>query len=151
MDLSVFDDKCVRVVLRNGEVFEGACIYNNAEYNEAEFGRSEDCLDIACTLVFESEILGVTEIGDDGFSSPYGKIEEMTVEDGLDMVEEVLESDEPRNIIRLLLCIEERRAFYQDKELRQRAASLFGTLERYSEDSRVAEKSRELFELYSAG
>ena len=41
------------------------------------------------------------------FSAPYGKLEEMAVEDGLTMIDEVMLSEEPEHIFRLLLCMED--------------------------------------------
>ena len=112
MVLSKFDGQCVRIVDGYGDVFEGICTYNNAEYNAHEFGRNEEGLEMPNMLFFKSDICEVTRLEDHHgpygkFSSPYGKLEEMTVEDGIDMIEEVLLSEEPEHIYRLLLCLED--------------------------------------------
>ena len=47
MKLSSFDDQCVRITTKSGEVFEGACRWYSADMNEAEYGKEEEGLEIA--------------------------------------------------------------------------------------------------------
>ena len=112
MKLSQFDGQCVQIEDCNGDVFEGYCSYKSAEYNDIEFGCDEEGLQMPNMLFYKSDIRKVTSLEDhEGpygkFSAPYGKLEEMAVEDGLTMIDEVLLSEEPEHIYRLLLCMED--------------------------------------------
>ncbi len=51
MNLHDYDDRCVRIIDNNSDIFDGICIYNNAEYDEHEFGRNEESLQI-CNFLF---------------------------------------------------------------------------------------------------
>ena len=42
MDLRQYDGKCVRIIDAEGNVFDGICRYDYAEYNEAEWGWTAD-------------------------------------------------------------------------------------------------------------
>ncbi len=107
MDLSAYDDQCVRVTLKDGSVYEGACQYNSAEYNEAEIGPDEDGLEIAHCLFCRSEIARVELIDESNpYRAPFGALEEETIRDGSDLIEEVLTDDDPRSAERLLNCLE---------------------------------------------
>ncbi|MBQ7580723.1 MAG: hypothetical protein IJU39_05400 [Clostridia bacterium] len=111
MKLSLYDDKCVRITLRDGSVFEGSCKYNSDEFNLAELGIDEDSLEISGWLFKKGEI-GSVEVVDESnpFQSPFGTIEEETVSDGPDAIYDVLSSEEPVNAERLLNCLEHRLA-----------------------------------------
>ena len=110
MDIRKYDGQCVRIKDFSGEVFEGICSYNNPEYDEHEFGRNEECLEILSFLFFKSDIDEIESLeGHDGpygkFSGPYGKLEEMTVQDGIDSIEDALFCEENEHIIRMLRCL----------------------------------------------
>lgn len=111
MKLSLYDDKCVRITLRDGCVFEGSCKYNSDEFNLAELGIGEDSLEISGWLFKNSEIRSVEVVDESNpFQSPFGTIEEETVSDGSDAIYDVLSSEEPVNAERLLNCLEHRLA-----------------------------------------
>ena len=90
MDLSQFDDKHVRITLTDGSVYEGICSYNSEEYNECEWGKDEDGLQLPAMLIGRSEIASVESLEEreDGpwgkFSEPFGRLEEESLffEDG---------------------------------------------------------------------
>lgn len=110
MKLRMYDGRHVRIVDRRGDAFEGVCSYNGPEYNEHEFGRAEDALEIADFLFFRSEIKELTSLEDHAgpfgkYTAPYGKIEELTVEYGADSIREMLFSEEPEQVCRLLCCL----------------------------------------------
>ncbi|MBR4727608.1 MAG: DUF3850 domain-containing protein, partial [Clostridia bacterium] len=56
MNLSDYDEKTVRVTLKDGDVFEGVCTHNSDEYNLDAIGRAEESLDIDNWNFFRSEI-----------------------------------------------------------------------------------------------
>ena len=110
MKLSGYDGRCVRILDRFGDTFDGVCTYNGAEYDEHEFGRAEESLQIESFLFYKSDIESVRVLEDEGgafgrFRDPYGKLEELTVADGMDAIRDALESDEPEHVRRLLRCL----------------------------------------------
>ena len=107
MKLSDYNDLCVRITLRDGSVFEGACQYNDAEFNEAEIGPAEEGLEIGGWLFCRSEIEKVELIDESNpFRAPFGTIEEETVRDGVDAIRDGLIDGDERNVERLLNCLE---------------------------------------------
>ena len=110
MKLSGYDGQCVRILDRFGDEFDGVCTYNGAEYDEHEFGRAEESLQIESFLFYKSDFKSVRVLEDEGgeygrFRDPYGKLEELTVADGTDAILDALDSDEPEHVQRLLRCL----------------------------------------------
>ena len=107
MKLSSFDGKCVRITLKDGNVFEGSCVHNCAEFNLAELGINEESLEIARHIFKKSEIKKVSAVDDmHPFLSPFGAIEEEILGDGIEAIADILSDDDPINSERLLTCIE---------------------------------------------
>ncbi len=151
MKLSKFDGQCVQIEDNSGDLFEGYCSYNSAEYNEHEFGNDEEGLELPGILFFKSDIRKVTSLEDHQgpygkFTSSYGKLEEMIVEDGVDMIDEVFYSEEQEHIYRLLLCMEnhlkspEDSLFESSKEL----VALLKGLNIMNVDEKTKEKAQAL-------
>ena len=112
MNLKQFDGKCIRIKDRDGIVFDGFCSFNSDEYNEHEYGRCEDGLQIANFLFYESDIKEIRSLEDHfgeygHFLDPFGKLEEFTVEDGIDSIRDILLSEDNEHVIRLLRCIKQ--------------------------------------------
>ena len=112
VDLKKFDGKCVRIIDSSGDAFDGICYHNSEEYDEHEYGRCEESLQIENFVFFDRDIKEIQILEDNSgsygkFLDPYGKLEIMTVEDGIDSIEEVLFSEEDEHVIRLLNCLEE--------------------------------------------
>ncbi len=110
-DLRRYDNKCVRIIDSDGDAFDGICHHNGAEYDEHEYGRAEEGLQIENFLFFKSDIKEIRILDDNKgpygrFLDPYGKLEILTVEDGIDSIEEILFSEENEHVIRLLNCLE---------------------------------------------
>ena len=107
MKLNGFDGKEVRITLKDGSVFEGACVLNSDEYNEIAFGIEEEGLEISDWLFAKSDIANVEIITQcNPYLAPFGTIEKTAVEDGLASILDILLSDEPRNAERMLACLE---------------------------------------------
>ena len=107
MKLSKYDEKCIQLITTDGTVYEGACTYNNSEYGECVFGRAEESLEIFNFLFYKSEIKYVKELDSQQglfghFNTPYGTVEKLIVEDGLDGIEDALDCEQDENTIRLL-------------------------------------------------
>ena len=109
MQLRKYDGRCVRIVDSSGETFEGICAYNSKDYNEHAYGRCEDGLKILNFLFYRSDIKELSSLEQQGpygrFSAAYGRFEELTIEGGIDSIEDVLFSEEPEHVYRLLLCL----------------------------------------------
>ena len=99
MNLKKYDNKKVRFIDSENNIIEGICEYYTREMSEAMYGIDSDCLKITCFLFRKSEIKDITII--DEFSEPYGRLEEMAVEDGMDLVDEMLYSEEDEHVYRL--------------------------------------------------
>ena len=111
MDLRKYDNKCVRLTTVDGEVFDGICCYNCAEYNEHEFGCGEEALQMVCHLFYKSDIRRIESLEDHWgpygrFSDPYGNLEETAARDGYALIDEVLTCEEDEHVLRMLRCLE---------------------------------------------
>ena len=62
MELYRYDETRVRIVTRDGEIFEGECVYDGPEYCLNDFGREEAALEIDHWLFFASDIAEVVAI-----------------------------------------------------------------------------------------
>jgi len=117
MKLSKYDDKLVRVTEKDGTVFEGICRHNSAEYCECELGKNEESIQIENYVFYKSFIESVEEIKE--FTSSYGTLEKMAVKEGMDIIEDILFSEEDIHTIRLLVYlnkyVEENNINYKDE------------------------------------
>ncbi|MBO4351803.1 MAG: hypothetical protein J6A01_12790 [Proteobacteria bacterium] len=111
MNLNQFDGKCVRITDIHGDVFDGICSYNNADYDEHEFGIFEESLQIVYVIFYRSDIQSVESLEDHTgpygkFLDPYGKLEEMAAQDGIESITEMLFCEENVHVIRMLNCLD---------------------------------------------
>ena len=110
MNLANYDGKCVRIITTWGEVFEGVVSYDDREYAFHEYGRDQEALHLTPILLFKNDILNVISLEDvDGpfghYSEKYGLLEEKCLEWGTDMIDEVFESEDDVQILRMLACM----------------------------------------------
>ena len=114
MDLWQFNDKCVRLTCLDGAVYEGIVSHNSADYNEHEFGRYEEGLQMPGTLFYAGDIASVESLEDreDGpwgkYSEPFGRLEEESLfdVDGDPVLAcEILDCEDPEHVIRMMRCI----------------------------------------------
>lgn len=136
MDLKVYDNKLVRIIDNEGNTIEGVCSYNDLETNEVLYGIKEESLILSCTHFKKNEIKSIEEIKE--FSNKYGYLEKSIVEDGIIMIQEVLESEEDTSIYRLLLCIEDKLAAFS-KEDQKELKKIIVTLTKYNKNNKVLE------------
>ncbi len=106
MNLKRYDNKCIRLVDGLGDIYEGVARHDSRDYNFHEYGKDEESIQMSHTIFFKSFIKKIDII--DSFSDKYGLLEESLIESGMDMVDEVLTSEEDISITRLLFCIEDR-------------------------------------------
>lgn len=117
MRLKQFDGQCVSITDANGDVFDGYCSYNSDEYNEHEFGRREEGLEIVNFLFYRSDIKTIESLevhkGPYGkFLDPFGTLEEKNVQDGFDSILNVLFCGNTDHVLRMLRCLD----YYYDPE-----------------------------------
>ncbi len=112
MNLEKFDEKCVRIITVSGEVFEGIASYDSEDYAFHEYGRDEEALHLTPIVFFKKEISNVISLEDVNgpfghYSEKYGLLEKKCLEWGTDLIEEVLDSEDNSEILRMLACMED--------------------------------------------
>ena len=110
MDLKEFDGKCVRIITAWGEVFEGTVSYDDREYALHEYGHNQEALHLTPIVFFKNDISSVISLEDVNgpfghYSEKYGLLEKKCLEWGTDMIEEVFDSEDDIQILRLLTCM----------------------------------------------
>ena len=123
MDLECFDDKCVRITTASGETYEGLASYCDEEYVMHEYGRDQEALLITPILFYKDDIADVASLEDaDGpyghFSEKYGLLEKRCLEWGTDMMEEVFDSEDDVQILRMLACMKDNFRSLADRAVR---------------------------------
>ena len=142
MNLKKYDNKRVRFIDYENNIIEGISEYYTKEMSECIYGINSECLKITCFLFRKEEIKDISII--DEFSAPYGNIEKWAVEDGMDLVDEVLYSEEDEHVYRLLLCIEDKLdSINYQKELIKELISFF----KYNENKKIAKELEKLMNL----
>ena len=142
MNLKKYDNKKVRFIDAENNIIEGICEYYTKEMTEAMYGIDSECLKITCFLFRKNEIKDITVINE--FSEHYGRLEEMALEDGMDLVDEILYSEEDEHVYRLLLCLEDKLdSINYQKELIKELISFF----KYNENKKIAKELEKLMNL----
>ena len=112
MNLKKLDGKCVRIVTVWGEVFEGVASYDDREYALHEYGHDQEALQLVPIVFYKDDILSVISLEDVNgpfghYSEKYGLLEKKCLEWGTDMIEEVFDSEDESQILRLLVCMKD--------------------------------------------
>ena len=112
MELKSFDDKCVRILTASGEDYEGIVSYCGREYVFHEYGCDQEALHLTPMLFYRDDIVSVVSLEEvDGpfghYSEKYGLLERKCLEWGSDLIEEVLESEDDTQILRMLACMKD--------------------------------------------
>ena len=112
MDLNKFDGKCVRIITTSGEVFEGIVSYDDREYAFHEYGHDQEALRLTPIVFYKNDILRVISLEDVNgpfghYSEKYGLLERKCLEWGTDLIEEVLDSEDDSQILRMLACMKD--------------------------------------------
>jgi hypothetical protein len=110
MNLKSFDGRCVRIITASGEVYEGVVSYDSEEYALHEYGRSQEALHLTPIVFYKDDIADVINLEDvkgpfGHYSEKYGLLEKKCLEWGTDLIEEVFDSEDDDQILRLLLCM----------------------------------------------
>ena len=142
MNLSKYDNKMIRLEDKFGDVYEGICMFNNKDYNEHEYGLKEDSLQMSY-IMFQKSIITNVEIIKEFTNDSYGHLEEVVVEDGLDLIDEVLDCEDDISIYRLLSCLEDKASSFT-KDDKEKLIKLLESFIKYNKDQKNLEKAKEL-------
>ena len=104
MNLKKYDNKCVRIIDTDDNIFEGNCIFNSREYNEHEYGMNEDSLQILNISFYKSYIKTI-EILKELRKDEYTMLEELIVDSDKDFLDDALDMCNEIEKERLMLCI----------------------------------------------
>ena len=108
--LNQFDGKCVRIITVWGEEFEGIVTYDSREYALHEYGHDKEALHLTPIIFYDDDISSVISLEDVNgpfghYSDKYGLLEKKCLEWGTDMIEEVFDSEDDTQILRMLACM----------------------------------------------
>ena len=107
MTLKKYDNKCVRIIDTDDNVFEGNYIFNSKEYNEHEYGMNEDSLQILNISFYKSYIKSI-EILKELRKDEYTMLEELIVDSDKDFLDDALDLCNEIEKERLMLCIKDK-------------------------------------------
>ena len=112
MDLKCFDNQCIRITTVSGEIYEGIVSYCSKEYVFHEYGQEEEALLLVPILLYKGDIADIVSLenaeGPYGhFSEKYGLLEMKCLEWGTDLIEEVFETEDDEQILRMLACMKD--------------------------------------------
>lgn len=112
MNLRKYDGKCVRIITVSGEVYEGIVSFDDKEYAFHEYGRNQEALHLTPIVFYKDDILSVISLEDVNglfghYSEKYGLLEKQCLEWGTDLIEEILDSEDDVQIIRMLACMKD--------------------------------------------
>ena len=138
-----FDNKWVRIVDITNTIYEGLGIFYDKEYNYHEYGRCEDSINISYFIFYESDIKKIKVI--DEQLNTYGKIEEETLNDGINLIEQVLTSDYDEDVIRLLHCLNDK---ITDLDNKDEIIILLKDLLKYNENKEIIKLTKKILEKY---
>ena len=116
MNLKKYNEKYVRITDKNGDAFEGYSIFNDKEYNEHEYGRNEDSLQIL-NIIFYKSFIKKIEVLDSLSNKEYGNLEELIIESGIDFIEDSLDYGEEIHNERILLCVKDHKEEFEKEDI----------------------------------
>ncbi len=181
MDLNKFDGKCVRIITASGEVFEGVVSYDDREYAFHEYGHDQEALRLTPIVFYKDEIKSVISLEDVNgpfghYSEKHGLLEKKCLEWGTDMIEEVLDSEDDSQILRMLACMKDNLRTLADRTVpgfapwrsgmsistaeddqneqgpvyREELVKMLSTLLKYSENEEVVHEAKCLLDQFTA-
>ena len=114
MNLKKYDNKYVRITDIDNKIYEGLCDFNSKEFNECEYGKNEDSLDILNIKFYKFCIKNIEEI-DNFDSEKYTDLEELIIDSDIDFIEDAFDFDEKIHNDRLILCLKDHYNDFEDK------------------------------------
>ena len=116
MNLSKYNDKIVRIITINDEIYDGICSYNDLEYNLCEWGKEEESLQILSYHFYLDDIKEIIDLNGK-FLDDYGQLEEKIVSGGMDEIIDAIEYTIDDHTYRILCCLEKHPEFENKKEV----------------------------------
>ena len=112
-------------------MFEGVVSYCDEEYVVHEYGKNQEALFLTPIIFYRNVISNIVSLEDvEGpfghFSEKYGLLEIKCLEWGTDLIDEVLESEDDVQILRMLACMNDRFPSLADRAVRGMAPWRFG-------------------------
>ncbi|MCR5035184.1 MAG: hypothetical protein K6B42_07210, partial [Clostridia bacterium] len=163
------------------EVFEGVVSYDNKEYALHEYGCEEEALRLTPIVFYKKDIFNVICLEDVNgpfghYSEKYGLLEKKCLEWGTDLIEEVLDSEDNSQILRMLACMKDHsqtlldrgvpgmapwrsgmsRSESEDEENEQgpvylgELENMLNALVKHNKDKEVVKEAKNLLEQFSA-
>ena len=110
MNLKSFDNKCVRITVASGELYEGVVSYFSDEYVFHEYGCHQEALYLTPILFYKDDISNIISLEDVNgpfghYSDKYGLLEKKCLECGTDLIGELFDSEDDIRILRMLSCM----------------------------------------------
>lgn len=154
MDLRKYDGKRVQITMPDGMKFEGISDYCSDEYCESEYGRAEDALQVVNFLFCRSDIWAIRDLEEhpgpyDGFTAPFGRIEEWNVRDGIDAIRDHLTCEEDIHVLRMLRCLEDRKNRKMPFPDREQIPDALREALSFIEDPEVRKEAERLREIWT--
>lgn len=181
MKLDRFDGKCVRIITTSGEIFEGVAAYDDEEYAFHEYGHRQEALRLPPIVFYRNDIACVISLeevnGPFGhYSERYGLLEKKCLDWGTDLIEEVLDSEDDDQILRMLACMKDNLRTLADRAVpgfapwrsgmsistaeddqdeqgpvyREELVKMLSTLLKYSENEEVFHEAKCLLDQFTA-
>ena len=113
ISLKKYDNKYVRIIDLEDKIFEGLSNYSNKEYNECEYGRNEESIDIL-NIKFYKFCIKKIEIIDNFNSNEYSDLEELIIDSDIDFIEDAFDYEDKIHNDRLILCIKDHMDKFDD-------------------------------------
>lgn len=156
-NIKQYDGKCVRIIDRWGTVLDGICMFNSVDYNEHEFGRREEALQIENYIVYKRQIKQVIVLEENSgpyspFLDAYGELEEDALREGMVLTEDILLSEENVHSLRMMNCIN---AHIDKGELdklppEEELIKTLNELVKYNQDGDIQREGKRLLEKLSS-
>ena len=154
MELKQYDGRRIQITTTDGLKYEGICDYCSADYNEHEYGRGEEGIKLMDYLFYPDDIHSIRDLEEqpgpyDGFTAPYGRIEEENVREGIDFIEEQLICEEDVHVLRMLRCLADLRQRHRPIPDRDRIPEVLRESLSFIEDPAVRQEAQALLDAWT--
>ena len=140
MKLVDYDNKLVRIECIDGNTYEGYCSHNSRDYNYHEYNRDIEGVQLLPFLFFKDDIKKI-EVIKDFSDKKYGTLEKEIFKEGIELIDEVLSSEDNIHIYRMLLCIKDN---YKELKNKEKLNKILDDLIKYNNDERVVRESKNI-------
>ena len=98
-------------------------------------------------MFFNDDIKAIEVISE--YTAPYGSLEELTLKDGINLIEQGLESEEDEHVLRLIACLKEYAAADKLRSVQEfeKTVRALESVIKYSENEEIRERAKDLKEI----